>query len=271
MAHMENVQRRQTDIANRSDIGNQITDDLARRIFSGELTPGAVVPKETELAETFGISRASVRSGLAPLAALGIIRRQAGRGTTVQEYREWSILDPAVTGWMVDYAAPNPGILREVFEFRRTTEPLIAALAATRAKARDLVAIEDAFDVMERNWEDPQSGQPDAAFTLADIAFHTAIYRATHNLVWSQLAHILQPSILLVIRKSNDTADELRDSLERHRTLMNAIRLREPDAAFDAALRVMNRTGFDLGLSSPSGDDDVLARLRARLTPPPPP
>lgn len=251
----------------RMDAGNQVTDHLARRIFSGELLPGDVVPKETELAEQFAISRASVRSGLAPLAALGIIQRQAGRGTTVQDYREWTILDPAVTGWMVDHAAPNPAFLRGIFEFRRTTEPLIAAMAASRAKARDLVAIEEAFDAMERHWDDPRSGDRESAFTLADIDFHTAIYRATHNLVWAQLAHILRPSILLVIRQSNDTADELRDSLERHRTLMDSIRLRQPDAAFDAALRVMNRTGYDLGLSSPPGDDDVLARLRARLSP----
>ncbi|KJS37071.1 MAG: GntR family transcriptional regulator [Rhodospirillaceae bacterium BRH_c57] len=253
--------------SSRGERGNQITDYLARRIFSGELLPGDVAPKETELADTFAISRASVRSGLAPLAALGIIQRQAGRGTTVQEYSEWTILDPAVTGWMVDYAAPNPAFLREIFEFRRTTEPLVAAMAASRAKACDTVAIEEAFDAMARHCDDERSGERDSAFTLADIDFHSAIYRATHNLVWAQLAHILRPSILLVIRQSNDTADELRDSLERHRTLMDSIRLRNPEAAFDAALRVMNRTGHDLGLSSPPGDDDVLARLRARISP----
>lgn len=251
---------------NRAETGNQVTEYLAHQIFAGHLLPGSVVPKETELATLFGISRASVRSGLAPLVSLGIIQRQAGRGTTVQEHREWTILDPAVTGWMVEHAAPNPEFLREIFEFRRTTEPLISAMAAIHAKARDLVAIEEAYDAMERHYDSPRSGERDSAFTLADIDFHTAIYRATHNLVWAQLAHILRPSILLVIRRSNDTADELRDSLDRHRTLMDSIRLRQPDAAFDAALRVMNRTGYDLGLSSPPGDDDVLARLRARIS-----
>lgn len=253
--------------APRGDVGNQVTDHLARRIFSGDLKPGDTVPKETDLTEQFGISRASVRSGLAPLAALGIVNRQAGRGTIVQECREWNILDPMVTRWMVDHAAPNPDVLREIFEFRRTTEPLISAVAASRATARDLLAIEEAFETMARHCDDERAEGADSPFTLADIAFHAAIYRATHNMVWSQLAHMLQPSILLVIRKSNQTADELHDSLENHRRLMDAIRLRDPESAFDAALRVMNRTGFDLGLSGPPDDDTILARLRARLRP----
>ncbi len=251
----------------RTEVGNLVTGYLAQKIFSGEFKPGDLVPKETELASRFAISRASVRSGLAPLAALGIIDRQAGRGTTVQEYRDWNILDATVTRWMVDHAAPNPDFLREIFEFRRATEPLIAALAATRARARDLVAIEEAFEAMEANCDCGRPEGADSAFTAADIAFHTAIYRATRNLVWAQLAHILRPSILLVIRQSNDTADELRDSLGRHRMLMEAIRRRDRQSAFDAALRVMNRTGYDLGLSGAHEDDAILAQLRARLSP----
>ena len=250
----------------RGEVGNLVTDHLARRIFSGDLKPGDPIPTETDLVTQFGISRASVRSGLQTLATLGIIERQAGRGTIVLEHREWNFLDPMVTNWMASNEAPNPEFLREVFEFRRTTEPLISALAATRATARDLLAIEEAYTVMERNWETGRSDGEESAFTNADIAFHAAIYRATHNLVWAQLAHILRPSILLVIRTSNDTADELRDSVGRHRRLMEAIRMRDPEAAFDAALRVMNRTGYDLGLMAERDDDDeILARLRARL------
>lgn len=253
----------------RGEVGNLVTEHLARRIFSGDLKPGDLIPRETDLSAEFGISRASVRSGLQTLVALGILARQAGRGTLVQEHREWNTLDPMVTRWMADHAAPNPDFLREIFEFRRTTEPLISAVAATRATGRDLSAIEEAFEAMERHCDEDCAEAADSAFTNADIAFHAAIYRATHNVVWAQLAHILQPAILLVIRKSNDTADELHDSLERHRRLMEAIRLRQPDSAFDAALRVMNRTGYDLGIASPQSDDDILARLRAKVVPVP--
>lgn len=244
-------------------VGNPLAEEMARRVFSGTLKPGDILPPETELASQFEISRASVRSALKTLEILGIIARQAGRGTTVQEFREWNFLDSRVSHWIARYAAPNLGVLRDVFEFRRTTEPLIASLAASRATARDLLAMEEAFEIMEANWERRADHGERDPFTRADIAFHEAIYRATHNLVWAQIVHILRPAILLVIRTSNETADELRESLERHRKLMEAIRMRDPEAAFTAALRILTQTGFDLGFEATAGEREILTRLRA--------
>jgi DNA-binding FadR family transcriptional regulator len=199
-----------------------------------------------------------VRAGLQNLTALGIITRLAGQGTTVRDYGDWNILDPLVIRWMAEYAAPNPEILRQIFEFRRTTEPFISAQAARRANARDLAAIEDGYLGMVRALETAEA----ADFTESDVAFHAAIYRATHNLVWSQLAHILRPTIKIVIQKTNNSAAELRDGLARHHRLMECIRLRQPEAAFEAAVHVMARTGLDLGLSGDGAPEDA-----ARLAP----
>lgn len=228
------------------DLGNQVAERLAKDTIRGVYQPGDFLPKETELCNLFGVSRASVRSGLQTLVAMGVIRRHTGQGTVVLEHQNWNILDPVLSRWMADYATPHPEVLREIFEFRLAIEPYIAALAAERADARDLVAIEDGFAGMERTL----SAEPvdRAVFSDHDVAFHAAIYRATHNLIWSQLAHLLRPSILMVVRTTVETADELRDSLGRHRRLMEAIRLRRPQEAHDAAISVMGRTARDLGL-----------------------
>jgi DNA-binding FadR family transcriptional regulator len=247
------------------DLGKRLADRLARDLFSGRYPPGAYLPKEAELCEQFDMSRASVRGGLQLLVALGMITRISGQGTLVREYRDWNLLDPLVTRWMADYAAPNLGFLREIFEFRHAVEPFIAMIAAQRATARDLVAIEDAFAGMEQCLENGQASASGLNFTDYDIEFHAAIYRATHNVVWSQLAHILRPSIQLVIAKSNDTADELRDSLGRHRRLMECIRLRQVDAAYGAARAVMKRTAFDLGLNGEQADDPALTLWKRKL------
>jgi len=241
------------------DMGSQVVTRLASDVFSGLYQPGDLIPKEIDLVEAFGVSRASVRSGLQTLSSLGIVRRQRGQGTVVADYPDWNILDATVTGWMIEYANPNPGFLREIYEFRRSTEPFIASVAARRATARDLVGIEEAFLAMEQSVETaPKGGRlPDIQkFSDADVEFHAAIYRATHNLIWAQLAHILRPAILLVVSTSNSSADELRDSLGRHRQVMESIRLRQPDDAYNATLRVMDRTGFDLGLGG-SADDEI--------------
>lgn len=236
------------------DLGNEVAERLAEDVFSGAYRPGDFLPKETELCDRFEVSRSSVRSGVQILVARGIVSRFAGQGTIVHEYRDWNILDPLVTRWMVEYANPNPEFLREIFEFRHATEPLIAAMAAARATARDLLAMEEAFTGMERSLDAPGGDWKGRSFSDYDIEFHTAIFRATHNLVWAQLAHILRPAIVLLINKSNDTADELRDSLGRHRHLMESIRLRRSQDAFDAAIGVMSRTALDLGLGAqPAG------------------
>lgn len=233
------------------DLGNQVAERLAKDTICGVYQPGDFLPKETELCTLFGVSRASVRSGLQTLVSMGIVRRHTGQGTVVLEHHNWNILDPVLSRWMADYASPHPEVLREIFEFRLAIEPYIAALAAERADARDLVAIEDGFAGMERCLEAAKVDQ--ALFSDYDVAFHAAIYRATHNLIWSQLAHLLRPSILMVVRTTNETADELRDSVGRHRNLMEAIRLRRPQAAYDAAISVMGRTARDLGLHDLQG------------------
>ncbi|SNY89965.1 DNA-binding transcriptional regulator, FadR family [Cohaesibacter sp. ES.047] len=244
-------------------VGSLVAEDMARRVCSGDLQPGDILPPETEIAAQFHISRASVRTALKTLETLGIIVRQAGRGTTVQEFREWNFLDPQVSQWIATYAAPNLGVLHDVFEFRCTTEPLIASLAARRANARDLLAMEEAFEIMEQNWERRASHGERDPFSTADIAFHEAIYRATHNLVWAQIVHILRPAILLVIRTSNETAEELRESLERHRRLMESIRMRDAEAAYTAAGRILSQTGFDLGFEETPGAKEILTHIRA--------
>ncbi|KAA5604667.1 FadR family transcriptional regulator [Roseospira marina] len=282
------------------DQGSRVAERLAHELFSGTYPPGTLLPREVDLAERFAVSRATIRAGLQSLTSLGIISRHAGQGTVVREYGDWNILDPFVTRWMADYAAPNPEILRQIFEFRRATEPFISAQAAVRANARNLAAIEEGYLGMERALNEaerrpapvpatPPGTGPEtspgtspgtseseeadarlaAAFTESDVAFHAAIYRATHNLVWSQLAHILRPTILIVIRKTNDTAEELRDSLERHRRLMECIRLRQPEAAFSAAVHVMARTGQDLGLDGRDAMADPALLARAWASPVP--
>lgn len=245
------------------DLGNLVANELAARVFSGQYKPGTMLPAEVDLVDELEVSRASVRSGLQTLSTLGIIRRQAGQGTVVEEFGEWNLLDPTVTAWMVDHATADFAFLKEIFEFRYAAEPYISALAAVRATARDLAAIEEAFLEMDAS----QKADDVAGFSRGDIAFHTAIYQATHNLVWVQMSHILKPAITLVIRESNTTADELGDSLERHRQVFEHIRLRQPDLAFDAARHVMDRTGFDLGMAPDDAENEILALLKARSLP----
>lgn len=228
-----------------------LTDRLVSDIFAGRYQPGDFIPKEMEICADFGLSRTVVRRHLAQLVDGGIIERISGHGSRVREYSEWRILDPLVTEWMTRFAAPNEEIQREVLSFRLSVEPHVAHLAAQQATARDLVAIEEAFDGMVQGLPSGASDEPQRLHSESDVAFHVAIFRATHNIVWAQLSHILRPSIHLLVHESNVVAGDPEDSLERHRKLMDAIRMRQPDAAFEAASTVLAATSRALKLAHP--------------------
>lgn len=229
-----------------------IAEMLVRQIFTGQYLPGDFVPKEIDLCEQFSLNRSAVRSDLRQLVDAGIIERISGYGSRVRDYAEWNILDPQVTDWMVRFATPNPGIQREILTFRFDVEPYVAMTAAKRAKARDLVAIEEAFEGMGREFGNPQSsGDGGRVHSESDVAFHVAIFKATHNIVWTQLSHILRPSIHLLVQTSNVSASDPEESLERHRELMECIRTRRPRDAFFASVAVLEGTAAALGIEMP--------------------
>jgi len=64
-------------------IANQVDEVLLERIRAGAYLPGSRMPSESELSDELGVSRATVRTALAKLAANGFILRKQGDGTYV--------------------------------------------------------------------------------------------------------------------------------------------------------------------------------------------
>jgi GntR family transcriptional regulator len=59
----------------------KVRDELAARIASGRVAPGAKLPAEPELAEELGVSRATLREALRSLEEDGFVTRTRGAGT----------------------------------------------------------------------------------------------------------------------------------------------------------------------------------------------
>jgi len=77
----------QSSISERSDIPlyYQLISIIKRNISVGLLKPGDLLPSETELCETFGISRTTVRQAIGELEAEGLVIRRRGKGTYISE------------------------------------------------------------------------------------------------------------------------------------------------------------------------------------------
>jgi GntR family transcriptional regulator len=65
----------------------RIETDVRDRIRSGDLAPGAQLPTEIELMDTYEVSRATVRQALRELLAEGLIEIRRGLGTYVTQRR----------------------------------------------------------------------------------------------------------------------------------------------------------------------------------------
>ncbi|MBO4631628.1 MAG: GntR family transcriptional regulator [Lentisphaeria bacterium] len=71
----------------------KIYEQLRRGILKRDYAPGEHLPRETELAEMFGVSRDTMRTALSMLEAESLIRRIRGYGTYVSE----SVKRPRIT------------------------------------------------------------------------------------------------------------------------------------------------------------------------------
>ncbi|MEU8785318.1 GntR family transcriptional regulator [Streptomyces sp. NPDC048637] len=62
----------------------QVADQLAQAIKAGEYEAGSKLPSETELMDTYGISRPTARAAVSELRTMGLVESRHGRGTFVR-------------------------------------------------------------------------------------------------------------------------------------------------------------------------------------------
>jgi DNA-binding GntR family transcriptional regulator len=79
-----------SDRSNRIDLSGpvllwrQVAEDILADIQSGELPPGGKLPSETDLANSYGVSRITVRRAIKELRQDNKVRVVPGRGTYVE-------------------------------------------------------------------------------------------------------------------------------------------------------------------------------------------
>jgi GntR family transcriptional repressor for pyruvate dehydrogenase complex len=124
---------------------------------------------ERELAEALNVSRNSVREAINKLVTLRFLEQRQGQGTFVRP------MDEAVKIPLATVMETQDASLIDLMEMRMGIECNAASLAAQRANAADLEAIEKAIAEMETDTRTGGLG------TEGDLSFHMAIAMATKN------------------------------------------------------------------------------------------
>jgi len=216
----------------------RVADDLARYILT-QLTPGASLPSEAELATIHGVSRVTIREAVKMLAGRGLLELSRGRRAIARKPDAGALGD--FLTWIVQY---DPRGVFDLVEFRMSLEVQSVTLAARRATRPAISAIEGALDAMRdaAPGMDPPDATLDAevAFHRADVQFHEALALASGNSIlicmFEAMALPLRQSLFVSRRGRQLQGQTHAQTIAAHERILDCIRNGDATAA-ETAMR----------------------------------
>lgn len=202
---------------------NKVYEEVARRLeqlIAERMKPGDMLPPERELAESFGVSRSSIRDAIRRLELVGMVEPRQGSGTVVRELSTDALINPLTT-----VLVQKRKLVVELLDVRKMLEPPLAARAATHASAADVAEMED---ILLRQGEKLRQG--DAAIE-EDNEFHYAIAMASDNSVVLKVLDVLMDLLRETRERSLQVEGRPQKSIAGHRRILAAIKRHDPVAA----------------------------------------
>jgi GntR family transcriptional repressor for pyruvate dehydrogenase complex len=218
MASTTNMEHRQMIQPPASEAAQRVRGYILRH----RLKPGDQLPTHEELSRKLKVGRLRLREGLSILRHQGIIETRKKGGTIVRQPSYETLSEPIA--WHLEEAGYQ---LEDLVVARACLESGVAAEAAERRTARDLLVILDALERLEA-----------IAETVADDsaeeeAFHLAIMQATHNPVIVTFGQLVRLQFQQQKHIPPEAAKSHRLSNKEHRGIYEAIERRDRAAARD--------------------------------------
>jgi DNA-binding FadR family transcriptional regulator len=202
----------------------QIARKLANDIARGDYKIGQRLPSERELAQTFSVSRPTIREAIIALELDSLVDVRIGSGVYV--------LNKTPPGGQAGVTDIGPF---ELLEARRAVEGEVCALAAQRIDDAQLAKLAELVAEMRSENEHDVVQSEDA-----DRRFHELIASATQNsamiatvqMLWDARAR--SPQYRSLTAKVRATG--VKPRVDEHTAILKTLRQRDPDAA-RAAMR----------------------------------
>ncbi len=212
---------------NIQDVSKSLSELTAERILDHIVhqgyKAGDKLDNEKTLCSVLDVGRSTLREAVRMLASRNILSVKHGSGIYISE--KLGMADDPLGFTFIENKSK---LVRDLIDFRRMIEPLIAMLAANNATASQ---IDELFEIEDKIEELIKSGNTHA---LMDAAFHSKICEMSGNLVMPKIGPIINNAIDLFI---DVTGSVLRDeTISDHREILEAIKNRDPVRASDAML-----------------------------------
>lgn len=188
-----------------------VFETMREAIINGDLAPGERL-MEVQLAEEMGVSRTPVREAIRKLELEGFVAMIPRKGAYVADY---SIKD-----------------ITDVFEIRAALESLAAGLACERITDQELDELQK---LVVRVFETAKENDIETLIKV-DTEFHDRIYQASRNSRLEGMISNLREQIQRFRATSLASPGRIKDTLEEHKGLIDAIADRNISLAQQLAL-----------------------------------
>lgn len=201
-----------------------LTEILVSRILglvtAGNLKAGDHLPSERSLAESFQVSRPTVREAVRALAVLGVLEIRHGGGIVVSQLSAADLLKP-----LTFFLTLQNTEVDKLYEARELIEGDIAARAAVNASAEDVAFLERLIAAQEAATETP------VQYREVDTAFHRRLAELADNEFLARTAESLNILGLEFRKVASETAGVISGSIADHRAIVQALRQKNAEAA----------------------------------------
>ena len=196
----------------------RVSTDIAAKIEAGEYPIGTRLPSERQLAQSYDVSRPTVREAIIALEVDGMVEVRKGSGVYVT----------AISHADVDGPSADVGPF-ELLEARRQIEGEVAALAAGRITDEQLAELRTLVKAMG------DAGGDSARAEVADRQFHELIASASLNSAFAAVVESLWDmrarSSLYRLLSSKAHIAGVTPSVAEHEDIVLALEARDPAAA----------------------------------------
>ncbi|AHJ22235.1 Transcriptional regulator, GntR family [Bifidobacterium breve 689b] len=195
---------------------DETMDAIKSYILREHLQSGDVMPTETQLCDTIGASRSSVREAVRKLEALNIVKVEHGKGTFVGSLSLDPMVETLAFRSMVS-VGKNFTDLQDVVELRRFLDLGCAGEVVVSLAGSEQPRLMELAESMTNTAKEGKT------FLALDIDFHMGIFDSLDNTIVKQMVRSLWLVHMAVLPQLGlPVSSELDRTAEAHKRMLNA-------------------------------------------------
>ncbi|MBN2051782.1 MAG: FadR family transcriptional regulator [Spirochaetales bacterium] len=213
----------------RRTVVEQVMERFRDLISSGEYKTGEKFPKESILAERFGIGRSSIREAVKILHYIGVLDSSTGRGTFVCD---WKNISAEVLSWTCLLGGKD---YHELMDLRYVIEQRCISVLTREYIEKTGNALEtvEKLETIVNELETAAGNQDKQVLMNEDFEFHNLIIQHNANPVFSMIYQMLRSFFLEVNKEMFVQYQQPHDIFQEHRTILDLIKSGDARRASD--------------------------------------